>query len=37
MRKMTAGSKIIADAVSRGDAEVAGGIYDLHSGRVSFF
>ena len=37
MREMTAGSKIIADAVSRGDAEVAGGIYELHTGRVGFF
>lgn len=37
VREMTAGSKIIADAVSRGDAEVAGGIYDLHTGRVTFF
>ncbi len=37
MREMTAGSKIIADAVSRGDAEVAGGIYELHTGRVTFF
>jgi carbonic anhydrase len=34
---MTTGSKIIADAVSRGDAEVAGGIYELHTGRVGFF
>ncbi|MGA9019471.1 MAG: carbonic anhydrase [Candidatus Cybelea sp.] len=37
MREMTAGSKIIADAVSRGDAEVTGGIYDLHTGHVNFF
>jgi carbonic anhydrase len=34
---MTAGSKIIAEAVSRGDAEVAGGIYALHTGHVNFF
>ncbi|HXB82478.1 MAG TPA: carbonic anhydrase [Candidatus Acidoferrum sp.] len=37
MREMTAGSKIIADAVSRGDAEVTGGVYELHTGRVNFF
>jgi carbonic anhydrase len=36
VQAMTAGSQIIADAVSRGEAEVAGGIYDLHTGRVSF-
>ncbi|HLY00890.1 MAG TPA: carbonic anhydrase [Candidatus Cybelea sp.] len=36
VRAMTAGSTIIADAVARGDAEVAGGIYELHTGRVSF-
>ncbi|MGC9992022.1 MAG: carbonic anhydrase [Candidatus Cybelea sp.] len=34
---MTAGSRIISDAVSGGDAEVAGGIYELHTGHVSFF
>jgi carbonic anhydrase len=33
---MTSGSKIIADAVSAGDVEVVGGIYDLHTGRVTF-
>jgi carbonic anhydrase len=33
---MTSGSKIIADAVGGGDVEVKGGIYDLHTGRVSF-
>jgi carbonic anhydrase len=36
MREMTAGSKIIADAVSSGDVEVVGGIYNLHTGRVDF-
>jgi carbonic anhydrase len=36
VREMTAGSIIIADAVSRGDVEVVGGIYDLHTGHVSF-
>ena len=33
---MTAGSTIIADAVARGDAKIAGGIYELHTGRVTF-
>jgi carbonic anhydrase len=37
MREMTAASKIIAREVSGGDAEVAGGIYQLHTGRVNFF
>jgi carbonic anhydrase len=37
VQAMTAGSTIIADAVSQGDAEVAGGIYELHTGRVTFF
>jgi carbonic anhydrase len=35
-REMTAASKIIADAVSRGDVEIAAGIYELHTGRVNF-
>jgi carbonic anhydrase len=37
VQAMTAGSKIIGDAVSQGDAGVAGGIYELHTGRVNFF
>jgi carbonic anhydrase len=31
----SAGSKIIADAVRAGDVEVTGGIYDLHTGKVT--
>jgi carbonic anhydrase len=34
---MTSGSTIIADAVRAGDVEVTGGIYDLHTGRVTLF
>lgn len=33
---MTTGSKIVADAVAAGHVEVRGGIYDLHTGRVTF-
>jgi carbonic anhydrase len=33
---MTAGSPIIADAVARGEARVAGGLYDIGTGRVVF-
>lgn len=33
---MTSGSKIIAGAVSAGDVQVIGGIYDLHTGKVNF-
>ena len=33
---MTAGSTIIADAVRAGDVEVRGGVYDLHTGKVTF-
>jgi carbonic anhydrase len=36
VREMTAGSKIISDAVSAGDVEVVGGIYALHTGEVVF-
>jgi carbonic anhydrase len=32
---MTAGSAIIADAVKAGTVEVKGGVYDLHTGRVT--
>lgn len=34
---MTAGSKIITDAVSAGTVEVKGGVYDLRTGRVTIF
>jgi carbonic anhydrase len=33
---MTAGSRIIADAVARGDVQVIGGIYSVRTGNVSF-
>lgn len=33
---MTTGSKIIADAVSAGQVEVRGGVYNLHTGHVNF-
>jgi carbonic anhydrase len=36
VREMTAGSKIIADAVRAGEVEVIGGIYSLHTGEVAF-
>jgi len=33
---MTAGSRIIADAVARGDVQVIGGIYSVRTGNVAF-
>jgi carbonic anhydrase len=33
---MTAGSRIIADAVARGDLKVIGGIYSVRTGNVAF-
>lgn len=36
VKGMTAGSKIIADAVLAGEIEVVGAVYDLHTGRVAF-
>jgi carbonic anhydrase len=33
---MTAGSTIVEDAVKAGELEVRGGIYDLHTGKVTF-
>jgi carbonic anhydrase len=33
---LTAGSKIVADAVNAGSIRVVGGVYDLHGGKVSF-
>ena len=35
MRHVHAQSKIVADAVAEGKAKIAGGVYDLHSGRVT--
>lgn len=32
---MTSGSTIVAEAVRSGDVEVKGGVYDLHTGKVS--
>ena len=34
--ELTAQSTIVADAVKSGDVEIAGGVYDLHTGRVAF-
>jgi carbonic anhydrase len=33
---MTAGSRIIADAIARGDVQVIGGIYSVRTGNVAF-
>ncbi len=35
MHNIHAQSKIVADAVAGGNAKIAGGVYDLHSGRVT--
>ncbi len=37
VQAMTVFSAIVAGAISDGDAEVAGGTYELHTGRVTFF
>jgi carbonic anhydrase len=36
MRKLRSSSKIVADAVDQGHAEIAGGVYDLSTGAVTF-